>query len=82
MKGVRQQKILEIIEKYDISTQEELIAKLEEGQRKEIRIEGRDQDQNDPGDDSNQNICCINKAIAEGFGDIGDQSPNCNGNGA
>ena len=30
MKGARQQKILEIIEKYDISTQEELIAKLEE----------------------------------------------------
>jgi len=30
MKSVRQQKILEIIEKYDISTQEELIEKLEE----------------------------------------------------
>ena len=28
MKGARQEKILEIIEKYDISTQEELIAKL------------------------------------------------------
>ncbi len=30
MKGARQEKILEIIEKYDISTQEELIEKLEE----------------------------------------------------
>ncbi len=30
MKNQRQQKILEIIEKYDISTQEDLIAKLEE----------------------------------------------------
>ena len=30
MKGARQEKILEIIEKYDISTQEELISKLDE----------------------------------------------------
>ena len=30
MKSVRQQKILEIIEKYDIATQDELLLKLEE----------------------------------------------------